>query len=607
LKNTKDTIREYSLEITSLNGRLIDLQQRYDEANDALEAIRSGSVDALVISGEQGESIYTLQGAEYTYRVLVESINEGALTLLEDGTILYCNQCFADMLKTPLEAVIGSKIHSYITTDCQPVFQALFAQAMSQGCRGEITLGCQDGDCLPAMVSLNVYRTDTVLKICMIAADITEQKKAQELAHINAVRAETMSSMSRSLVEAGADEQAILNIITHSAVFLLGGACVIGMVTDDGQRIKLVDYYHPDQDMHKIFKDISSQVPFPVGESISERVIRNGESLFYPTVNRDQIKVIFKQEYEVWANRSEVSSLIVVPIKARDRGLGALAMIRLANCAPYMPEDLKLTERLANQMALAILNARLYRDLEITLQKEQAMRQQLIQAEKHTALSRMMASVAHEINNPIQTVMNLMFLARSSIQDGSSSQEFLDMATSEVERISRLVTNLRDIYRPAKVEPMRPLELLKILSLVQTLLKPHLQHQKVSWQQATTDSKIWIDGIPDQLKQVFLNISLNAIEAMQPDGGTLAVSTALSPSQDQVAVAFQDTGPGIPPENLTKVFEPFFTTKSNGTGLGLAICYEIIQRHKGSITVQNSPGQGALITIWMPLLPYPAS
>src|SRR5512145_1693086 len=102
-----------------------DLRAQLDEAEDTLRAIRSGEVDALVVSGVDGDQIFTLKGAELPYRVLIEDMNEGALTLAMDGVILYANRCFARMLKTPLEKVIGSTVHTWIAPDNQETFRAL--------------------------------------------------------------------------------------------------------------------------------------------------------------------------------------------------------------------------------------------------------------------------------------------------------------------------------------------------------------------------------------------------------------------------------------------------------------------------------------------------
>lgn len=236
---------------------------------------------------------------------------------------------------------------------------------------------------------------------------------------------------------------------------------------------------------------------------------------------------------------------------------------------------------------------------ERTQELEKANRE-LIKAEKHTAMSRMIASVAHELNNPIQTIENCLYLLSSDIAGNDSGQEVLDMALSEARRIADLVNNLREMYRPSKVGPMQPLDVNQALNEVKTLISPHLQHQNVVWKQSFEPQPYMVYGILDQLKQVFFNISLNGIEAMQPTGGELVVEICRNSGNQKVGVSLKDSGPGIPEEDLPKIFEPFYTTKERGTGLGLAICYDIIQRHDGNITVETSPNQGTKFTVWLP-------
>jgi two-component system, sporulation sensor kinase C len=213
----------------------------------------------------------------------------------------------------------------------------------------------------------------------------------------------------------------------------------------------------------------------------------------------------------------------------------------------------------------------------------------------------MVASVAHELNNPVQTIQNCLFLTTQDIPTSSPIHEYLDMALSETRRVSKLVSQLREIYRPAKAEPMQSLDLLSITEEVKTLLLPHLQHNQVTWVQSADQQEIIVAGISDQIKQVFLNISLNAIEAMQPEGGCLSVDISLLAERNQVCISFRDTGPGISQENLAKLFEPFFTTKESGIGLGLSICYDIIDRHLGEITVDSKLDEGSTFTVWLPL------
>jgi signal transduction histidine kinase len=125
----------------------------------------------------------------------------------------------------------------------------------------------------------------------------------------------------------------------------------------------------------------------------------------------------------------------------------------------------------------------------------------------------------------------------------------------------------------------------------------------VTWQEEYSKEPLWIYGIDDHLKQVFLNIIMNAIEAMQPGGGKITVSTDCDIDNNEASVSIADTGPGINPNDVEKLFEPFYTTKEGGSGLGLSICYEIVQQHAGRITIDSQPGKGATFTVWLPANP----
>ncbi len=216
-------------------------------------------------------------------------------------------------------------------------------------------------------------------------------------------------------------------------------------------------------------------------------------------------------------------------------------------------------------------------------------------------MGRLLASVAHELNNPLQTIKNCLFLTRQDTSPDSPVQEYLDMAFSETARLSKLVAQLRELYRPKADNVVRPNTLYHLVDEVHSLLNPHLIHEKVGWEQEPGCENVMVKCNGDQIKQVLINICMNGIEAMQPNGGLLTVGLFVSDETNMVGVNIRDTGPGIPPEVMQNLFEPFTTTKSNGLGLGLSICYELIQRHHGQITVDTQLNQGTTFTIWLPL------
>ena len=235
------------------------------------------------------------------------------------------------------------------------------------------------------------------------------------------------------------------------------------------------------------------------------------------------------------------------------------------------------------------------------INEKKKLESQLIQAEKHAVIGRMVGSITHEINNPLQTIKNCLYLIQQDAVSDSPMQEALSMATSETQRLTNLVAQLRHLYRSQAPLEMRPCELVDIIKEVHSLSVHNLALSRVKWQPSVDLQHCTISCVRDQILEVFLNISLNAIEAMKPRGGILTVDMLLPNEKDQVGVVFQDNGPGIDPAILPHIFEPFVTTKASGLGLGLAISYEIVRKHGGQITVDSLPDEGSTITVWLPL------
>jgi C4-dicarboxylate-specific signal transduction histidine kinase len=236
-------------------------------------------------------------------------------------------------------------------------------------------------------------------------------------------------------------------------------------------------------------------------------------------------------------------------------------------------------------------------ELEASLAKEKALRNQLIQSEKYTALARLIASVAHEIQNPLQTVKNSLYLLEGEVQT-AEARGILEMASAESSRMSTLVQQLSETYRPTDFKVV-DFELYELLGKVQRLLDPRFRQDHVEWRLLNEPGVIRMHGVPDRIQQVFMNICLNAADAMGENGGQLNV--CVTRAGQRVCITFQDSGPGIEPEVVERIFEPFFTTKEKGSGLGLAISYEIIKEHGGEIRVESKLGQGATFKVYLPL------
>jgi PAS domain S-box-containing protein len=222
----------------------------------------------------------------------------------------------------------------------------------------------------------------------------------------------------------------------------------------------------------------------------------------------------------------------------------------------------------------------------------------LIQAERLTIMGRMAASLAHEVNNPLQAVVGCLGLAVEALDEGQDARELMDVALQELKRAARIVHRMRDVTR--REEGRRELtDLGELIDRVLTLTHKQAENNDVRVVWKRTEDLPLVPIVPDRVQQVFLNIVLNAIDAM-PYGGRLRIWTELTERPEGVRISFADTGPGIPPEGLKRLFEAFQSDKEEGLGLGLYVSRNIVQEHDGRIDVESRLGHGATFTVWLP-------
>ncbi len=332
---------------------------------------------------------------------------------------------------------------------------------------------------------------------------------------------------------------------------------------------------------------------FPISWPLFHQMYTTRKSIFIPDRKKEP-------GWQIIQGSEWVHSCIGVPLVIRDETIGFL---NASHSEPnfFTETHLILLEALTHHASVAIQNARLLDELKKALETEQGMRNQLVHADKLAALGKMVAVIAHEINNPIQTVKNTFYLLEDQIMPGSPAGEYLKMASSEANRISDLVAQLRGTYASG-IKDMTRVDLVALLGEIRDLLAPQLKKSQVEWCQADGLQFCTVLAVHNNLKQVFINVCLNAMEAMEAvQGRKLTIRFHTDPHAQRVGVEFHNTGPHISDEALSLIFDPFFTTKRNGTGLGLSISYDIIRQHNGEIIVENIPGNGVMFTVWLPL------
>lgn len=292
-------------------------------------------------------------------------------------------------------------------------------------------------------------------------------------------------------------------------------------------------------------------------------------------------------------------SELAVPIKVGGRVLGVLD-VHQKPPNRLTERDLQLVSTVADQLSVALQKASLYSELQTSLAQEKSMRSQLVQSERLALVGRLLASVSHELNNPLQAIQNALFLLKEDEGLSMQGKQDLQIILSETDRMAALIERLRTSYRPTRLDEFLPVQLNSVVEDVYSLVATHLRHKEVAFEFHPDPDLPMIAAIPDQLRQVTLNLLMNAVEAITR-GGRLIVSTEVT-LFNEVLLSVSDTGPGIDPELLPHIFDAFVTSKDSGTGLGLTITYDIVHRHKGRIQAENNPTGGATFRIWLPII-----
>jgi signal transduction histidine kinase len=321
-----------------------------------------------------------------------------------------------------------------------------------------------------------------------------------------------------------------------------------------------------------------------VGTSLTGEVIRSGRPLSILDV-RTQVQYPVSE----LARKEGLCSLLSVPLRTKTDIIGVLN-VYTGEPRCFDESDVRLLTLLANQSAIAIENARLHQD-------EMEARERLRQSEKLAALGKLSAGLAHELRNPLNTVSMLIYAMRRELPADEPISADLHIVQDELQRMSLLIEQFLEFARPRPPHFQRE-RLDEIMAETLLLIEPEARSRRVmickEWEKRLP--QIWIDGV--QIKQVFLNLLLNAMQAM-PNGGRITVRIHVSGGS--ILTAIHDEGPGIPPEVRANLFQPFFTTKQGGTGLGLSISQRIVEGHNGRLRILSQPGSGATVIVRLPL------
>jgi two-component system, NtrC family, sensor histidine kinase HydH len=239
-----------------------------------------------------------------------------------------------------------------------------------------------------------------------------------------------------------------------------------------------------------------------------------------------------------------------------------------------------------------------YRKLQHQSERIIVIEDQLRRAEKLSTLGEMAAVLAHEIRNPLGSIRGTAEILKDDYPPGDPKHEFIEIQIKETERLNRVVEDFLRMARPQPAD-LRPCPVQDELETIVTLVSNDARDREINLVLHAPPVPVIVRADGEKLRQAFLNIILNALQAT-PAGGTVSISTSVDQSTS-CEIRFCDSGPGIDAATLEKIFDSFFTTKPDGTGLGLSITRKIIESNGGTLLVESEPGQGTTVTVRLPL------
>jgi C4-dicarboxylate-specific signal transduction histidine kinase len=298
--------------------------------------------------------------------------------------------------------------------------------------------------------------------------------------------------------------------------------------------------------------------------------------------------------------REGIRGFVCVPIHSRGRILGTLSLGR-RNEAAFDEREVTLLEATADQIGIALDNARLYQESVRQLEELKLAQAQLVHAEKLSAVGELASGVAHEINNPLTTILGQVYLVLDHEGIDAYVRDKLNIIAEETSRTARIVQNLL-IFARRYTPERRPCALVEQVQRVLELKGYQLDHDRV---RVVTEFAPCPPVLADEnrIQQVLLNLVQNAHQAMASQPRERVLTVRVGPRGNSAFVEVSDTGPGIPADMLPKIFDPFFTTKppGEGSGLGLSVSYGIVTEHGGMLSAENTPEGGARFVIELPL------
>lgn len=560
-----------------------ELRRSLAESKEVLRAVSSGEVDALVIPGADGDQVFTLEGADRAYRVLIEAMNDGAVYMTSDGTILYCNQHFAEIVKSPLEKVLGSSICRFIPKDDQAAFRVL-RQDLG---RGELTLRAEDGSILPVYLSVNSLQiSESQNDFCVVVTDLREQKHNEEI-----VAAERLA---RSIIEQTTEAIVVCNDKGRIIRLSRSVSDIAGLDTSFESCDDIFDLRSmTGENAGARFYPSSLAMQGQVLLRVEARFERRDGKLFYLLVNAGPLKSADGKIIGSVVSLTDITELKMAEEelqKAHD-GLEMKVLERTEELA-YAKEELETTNE----------------ELQIELEEQKRIEEELLKAKDKAedasrAKSDFMATMSHEIRTPMNAVIGLTGLLLDDGDLTAEQRDFIETIRTSGDALMTIINDILDISKLDAEKVMleeQPFNLKSCIEEALDLVAIRAAEKGLNLSYTVEkDVPDNVVGDPSRLRQILGNLLGNAVKFTNAGDVNLNVSSRQLDDHHEIHFAVEDTGIGIPMDKMDHLFKPFsqvdasVTRRFGGTGLGLAISKKLVELMGGRIWAESEIGKGS--------------
>lgn len=552
MEQTKPTYEELVSENTELRFQL-------EEANDTIEAIRTGQVDALIVQGDNGHQLYTLKTADQTYRMFIEKMNEGAVTLNREGIILYSNFRFAEMVSMPLEKVIGLRFDTFILEEAHAEFNKLIEAGWEKECKEEVLL-VHNKRYTPCLLSCNTLELDEGTALSLILTDLTIQKEAERQLKIN-------------------NEKLIL---AQNATEKLNDEL------EDTVRSRTADLLLS----REHFKLLANNIPQMTWTNLPDGTVNfhnqqwfNYSGLTYEdTQDPDwRHKIIHPDDFNNTLQKftAAIKSGNVYEVENRYKRYDGTYRWHLNRAVPLRDDK--------GEIVFWVGTA-----TDIEDQKQEIERK-----------DEFIGVASHELKTPLTSLKGyLQLISYKKGELSPSVKQYIDKAILALNKLQNLVNDLLDVSKIQAGRLEYSMEPVNLIELVKSCVE-NARHVFPSFEFIfDLDGEFTVNGNAERLEQVLMNLINNAVK-YSPASRTVIIRA--SQNGNNVRVYVTDYGIGLSDKQQERIFERFYRVEdkkymSSGLGMGLYISQEIISHHKGKIGVQSELGQGSTFYFDLPLI-----